>query len=328
MSQTLSKRKRVLEAAELQAYDWVRRIESGQITRAEGEQLRRWCKADPAHAAMLSAARSKWSVLGEAAALSAARNPVVAPLRLAMPQGRRRAFLGLAAGLTTAAVAAAVVYPPMDLWPSAGEWRADYRTAVGQQRKLALAPNVAVELNTRTSVVLMTSADGTPGMDLIAGETAVDMADAGRPFAVAAGAAHLLATAARFEVRRVAGMVCVTCLQGQVRIRHAAGTATLSARQQLNYDDRALQPIVSIDPTQVSTWRKGFLRFRDAPLGAVIDEINRYRPGRVVLLKRHMADEAVTGRFRIDALDTAIAQIQRSLSLQSKSLPGGVVLLS
>jgi transmembrane sensor len=318
----------VLNAAELQAYDWVRRIESGQMTHADGERLRRWCKSDPDNAAMLSAARRKWSTLGAAAALAATREPLAARAASGMPNGRRRAFLGAAAGLTTAAVAAAVVYPPLDLWPSAGELRADYRTAVGEQRQVALAENVSVELNTRTSVALMTAQDGTPGIDLISGEAAVDMPDARRPFAVAAGAAHMLATAARFEVRRVAGTVCVTCLQGQVRIAHAAGTATLNARQQMHYDDRALQPIVSIDPEQESAWREGFLRFNDTPLEKVIDEINRYRPGRVVLLNRQMAIKAVTARFRIDALDKAVAQMQRSLALQARSLPGGVVLLS
>jgi transmembrane sensor len=334
MNQETPPRKRVLDAVELQAYDWVRRIESGKMTHAEGAQLKRWRQADPSHAAMLTAARRKWVLLGEAAVLAAAGDSVNAPANaaaksgFAVANGRRRAFLGAAAGLTTAAVAAAVVYPPLDLWPSVGEWRADYRTAIGERRQLALADNVAVELNTRTSVAVMQDRDGTPGIDLIAGETAIDMLDARRPFAVAAGAARMLASEARFEVRRTADGVCVTCLQGQVRIAHPAGTAVLNARQQMTYDDRALHPVAAIDPAQVSAWREGFLRFRDTPLEQVIDEINRYRPGRVVLLNRRIAGEAVTARFRIDALDKAIAQMQRSLALDVRSLPGGVVLLS
>ncbi|EHP41947.1 Fe2+-dicitrate sensor, membrane protein [Cupriavidus basilensis OR16] len=206
--------------------------------------------------------------------------------------------------------------------------RADYRTATGEQRRLALADDVTVELNTRTSIAVRAGAGRMQGIDLIAGEAAVDTLHAPRPFAVVAGPGRAFAQSARFEVRMTPAGVCVTCVEGAVQVAHATGTATLNARQQLTYDSEALGHIVSVDPTWMPVWRDGYLRFSETPLRDVVDEINRYRPGRVVLLDKQVAARRVTGRFQIRALDKAIAQMQRSLGLEVRALPGGIVLLS
>ncbi|MNM55196.1 fec operon regulator FecR [compost metagenome] len=174
-------------------------------------------------------------------------------------------------------------------------------------------------------------AGGTRGIDLIAGEAAIDLTHAETPFVVAAGAGRTQALqrrAARFEVRHLGGAVCVTCIDGQVQVAHASGTAQLSAGQQLRYDDHALGRAEQLDAARMPGWRAGYLRFTDAPLGEVLDEINRYRTGKVVLLDRQLAAKPVTGRFQIHALDKAIVQMQRSFGLHARTLPGGVVLLS
>lgn len=323
--------------AEQQAQAWMRQIAAGRMTAADGEALLRWCRADPRHAAAMGRARRQWDQLKHAGALSLERQPAWTPpaARPAMASAEsrwpRRAFLGSAFGVGAAAAVTAVVAPPLGLWLSFGEWRADLRTGTGEQRRVALEGAVDIELNTRTSVAVWPASRGAAGMDLVAGEAAIDMHGAGRaatPFSVRAGAGKITATQARFEVRRLADGVCVTCLQGQVRVEHASGSALLGAQQQLRYADAGLGRIVAVDGAQVSAWRDGFLRFSETPLGEVIDEINRYRAGRVVLVGERLAAKAVTGRFQIHALDKAIAQMQRSLGLKLRSLPGGVVLLS
>ncbi len=144
---------------------------------------------------------------------------------------------------------------------------------------------------------------------------------------VAAGAGRTQALprrGARFEVRHLDGAVCVTCIDGQVQVAHAGGTAQLSGGQQtLRYDDHALGRAEQLDAARMPGWRQGYLRFTDAPLGEVLDEINRYRTGKVVLLDRQLAAKPVTGRFQIHALDKAIVQMQRSFGLHARTLPGG-----
>jgi transmembrane sensor len=322
---------RELDPIERQALAWVRRVAAGDLTHADGAALRHWCQASPAHAAAFADARQRWAQLGEAGALVKARNPAATRFPAAAPRPaswQRRAFLGGALGATAAASAAALIHPPLGLWPSARELRADYRTATGEQRRLALAGAIDVELNTRTSIAVWQGASAARGIDLIAGEAAVHLLDAAMPFEVAAGAGRTLTRHARFEVKNLGGAVCVTCVEGQVQVAHAAGTAKLAAGQQLRYDDRTLGRIAHVDAARMPAWREGYLRFADAPLREVLDEINRYRPGKVMLLDQQLAGKPVTGRFQIHALDKAIVQMQRSLGLKARSLPGGVVLLS
>jgi len=86
--------------------------------------------------------------------------------------------------------------------------------------------------------------------------------------------------------------------------------------------------VATVNTEEWSAWRQGLLVFRKAPLSTVIDEINRYRSGKVVLWADALRDREVSGRFSIASLDTVLLQIQRSYGLRSQSLPGGVLILS
>lgn len=310
------------DAIARQARAWMDRVAAGRMTPADGDALRRWCRADPAHQAALAEARRGWSLLGAAGALSAAR----APQRAVVRSPSRRWFIGGGLGFATAAAAAAIVHPPLGLWPSMDELQADHRTGIGERRSVALGGGVRVELNTRTSIALRPD-----GIALIAGEAAVDLQGPGSRITVEADKGRVSADGARFELRRGPEGICVSCLAGRVEVAHAAGVRNLEAGQQLVYDARGLGAARVVDAgalSRLSAWREGYLRFVDTPLGEVVAEINRYRAGQVVLLDRQLAGKQVTGRFQIASLNRAIAQIQHSLGLSVRSLPGGIVLLS
>lgn len=332
---------RALTRIEREALRWVRRIGEGQMTQGDGDALRKWAGTSRAHSAAFAAARQQWAELADAGRLVLQREPLASRpesrerARPAPVQWQRRAFLGGAMG-AVAATGVALVHPPLGLWPSARELHADYRTVAGERRHLALADNVSVELNTRTSINASGNLAGAgmrqrsrvPEINLITGETAIDMADTRQPFAVSAGAGRAVGSRARFEVRHTGGEVCVTCVHGLVQVSHPAGSVTLTAQQQMTYDDRAVTAAVNLDAVNMPAWREGYLRFADTPLGEVIEEINRYRAGKLVLMAEQLAARPVTGRFQIRALDKAIAQIQHSFELTARKLPGGVVLLS
>lgn len=336
-----------------EAQAWLRRLASGAATQRDLQGLRRWQATSPAHAQAFAEARRLWNALDPAIgqmlkdnpALRAEHTQPVQPVQPVRPERRpvlaRRAFLGTALSAAGVAGATALVYPPLGLWPSASEWNADFRTATGEQRSVVLADGVDLLLNTQTSVQRRTQDGRTVGIELIAGETAVDLGGAAsapgtpgvarpapQPFGVVAGAGRIDAQAGRFEVRYLHGSACVTCIEGSVRVSHAMGARVLQARQQLVYDAASFGAPADIQPADASAWRTGVLVFRQTPLSRVVDEINRYRPGRVVLLARGLADRAVSGRFAIAALDTVLVQIQRSYDLDARSLPGGVLVLS
>jgi len=102
----------------------------------------------------------------------------------------------------------------------------------------------------------------------------------------------------------------------------------LQANQQTIYNNESISGIAGVDAVDASAWRKGELVFNQTPLAQVVDEINRYRPGRVVLLATAGRDRPVVGRFRIAILDEALLQIQHAFGLNARLLPAGVLVLS
>lgn len=319
---------------EKEALIWLQLLTSGEPKAWDLKGFRRWLRLDPVHRTVFNEVRRRWEQieLPEGAAVPAlangARGAFDGRRRAAAFNPGRRAWLG--AAVSAAAVAGvATVYPPLDLWPALSTWGADERTAVGEQLTLALSQHAKVTLNTRTSVRRQVIDGEIVGLDLIAGEAAIDLQGNGRAFAVVASVGRSFAESGRFEVRNLHDKVCVTCLEGTVRVEHpVAGNRTLHARQQAVYDARALSGVATIEPSQVSAWRSGELLFSQTRLIDVIEEINRYRSGRVVLMNDVARAQPVNGRFAIASLDLALQQLQHAFGLSARSLPGDVLILS
>ena len=129
-----------LSALEREAHAWIRRLTSGEARASDAAALRRWCGQSPAHAAAFSEASRFWKAFGPAGQSLLADSRTTG--RRAPAGGRtaitsRRAIIGGALAATAAGIM--VLHPPLDLWPSLFELRADYRTGVGEQREVAMA---------------------------------------------------------------------------------------------------------------------------------------------------------------------------------------------
>ena len=295
--------------------EWVQRVALRQMTAAQADALRQWCQADPRHGAAFAEAHRLWQGMAPAAALSEARGR---ERRLSRPA--RRAFLG--AGLACAATGAgvAVVAPPFGLWPS---WRgvgADYRTAKGEQRR-RIAGAAVLDLehaHQHRAARRRRRADQR--------RAAISLAGASSPFTVSAAAApRRMAQDAVFELRHTDGSVCVTCLSGAVEVALASGG---DLRRRGGWSMTRRGPAAARAGCRRSAGlARGFLRFRQAPAAWVLDEINRYRSGRVILMAQSLAARPVSVRVELARLDTAIAQIRENFRLDATALPGGVLLL-
>lgn len=313
-----------------QAWVWLRLFASGKATNDDGDRFRHWVLAGPEHRAAYSRVKKAWDAMTPQAGKWLQTKPMIAALhrdRPRQPVFGRRAFLGAVMG-AAAAAGVAIAYPPLGLWPAPSVWGADYRTATGEQRVITLADSVEITLNTQTSIRRRIENGETIGMELMAGETAIDLARAGDPFTVAAGVGRSSAESGQFEVRNLNDRVCVTCIKGAVRVEHLAGTRALRPREQAVYDTNTISGIAAIDPVQAMAWRNGVLIFNEIRLADAIEEINRYRSGRVILMNDAARDKRVSGSFPIASLDKALWQMQQFLHLETRSLVGGVVILS
>ncbi|TWB98434.1 FecR family protein [Bradyrhizobium macuxiense] len=312
-----------------EAVGWVRQLTSGQATAADAEALRSWCAQSAEHAAAFAAASRLWRDLApagrnvRAAAMARQSRSASRPLN-------RRVLLG--GGLAAAASAAgvyALARPPLGLWPSWSEFAADYRTATGEQRSVALPGDVSIRMNVQTSIALRPADPGVARIELLSGEAA--FGTTGRSFGVRAADRWILADNAQFDVRYVpAGgerPVCVTCLKGALKVERGAEVTAMKEGQQLRYDARG-ESLAAADIEVASAWQRGFLLFRFTPLADVVEEINRYRPGRIFIVNAEIARLPVSGRFRIDRMDEILTQLQQAFDARVRLLPGGIVLLS
>lgn len=310
---------------------WVARLNSGDATVADADALRRWCNMSAEHRRAFAEAKLLWEVLGPAAenvrtsvAMQAANRRPVAPVRL----GRRALIGGALAAASIATVGYLGSKPPLKLWPTLDELRADYRTATGERKQLALADDVSLVLNTQTSIGLRASSAEAQIIELVSGEAAISAKAAERRFDVVAGNGLTTAAAARFDLRRDDATVRVTCLEGNVGVTCRDRSVTLPPGHQVAYDNRGLQEVAAVDIAVVTAWQNGQLIFRHEPLARVVEEVNRYRPGRIVLMNAKLGTRDVVATFHLNRLDEVVAHLTRAFDMRARFLPGDVVVLS
>jgi transmembrane sensor len=320
-----------IAAKEREAIAWLVRITDDGATEADRAALERWLAASPANAQAFATARELWKTMPSAIATAVKSGDVSLPVPVdeRTPSiGRRGLMIGFGAA-AAAAAAYVVIDPPLGLWPSLRELAADYRTATGQQRRITIATAISVEMNTQTSIALRSPTDAFYAFELIAGEAIVGAAKGGdRPVQVVAANGVTTATdAANFDVRCDASAASITCLSGVVRVQYHDRSVNLSEKQQVSYGGSEMSAVRTIDPAVVTAWQAGYLMFRNEPLVNVIDEVNRYRPGRIVLLDRKLGQNLVTARFKLDRLNDVIVQVREVFGAPVRTLPGGVVLV-
>jgi transmembrane sensor len=312
-----------------EAIDWVVRLKTGAPIRADIEALQQWRDLSPAHEQAFRRAARLLRDAGIAAQELADEQSAVnvtAALQILPPRNMtRRVVLGGA--IAAAAAGYLVVRPPLDLWPSLEELSADYRTGKGEQRKVLVATDVSLQLNTQTSVALR-SAQNETQIELISGEASVAAKRRSRPLVMLAANGRITALEANFDARCLDGIVSVTCVDGVVDVMQGSDTVQLHKAEQVSYSLAGMEASVPVDPEQIEAWKAGLLIFRDKPLASVVNEVNRYRPGKIIITNADLKRRLVNGTFQLDKLENFVAQVQQLFGVRATPLLGGVVLLS
>lgn len=314
------------QAIRREAQQWVVRLASHRADSDDAQAFRRWCARSRAHASAFAQARSVWQDLRPAAQRMQRAEAAEAASRDIGRFGRR-ALLGTALAGMAAWLA---VRPPLGLWPAVTDLAGDLRTGTGEQREWVTAEGIALHLNTRTRMDVLRGAEGgVVRLDLLEGEAEIrsDLDGAAAAVQVRAGDGLITAQRARFNLRFIGGEVCVTCLAGRVDVRRGDTGTAVDVGRQLLY--ARAQPGVArpADAAAVSAWRRRQLVFDQVPLAEVVAEVNRYRPGRLILTNAEIGRKRVQASFSIDRLDDVIALVREVYRLDVTVLPGGIVLL-
>lgn len=202
------------------------------------------------------------------------------------------------------------------------EWRSEYRTAVGERRRVRLADGSRLMLNTGSAVD--THFDRRERrIDLHAGEiliaTEADSAVPARPFSVRTGQGRILALGTRFVVRVEDETTTVTTLERAVEITpldRAERRRRVAAGQQLRFDRHGRGLLQAAAPA-ASSWETGRLVVVDQPLADVLAELARYRLG-LLTCSPAIAGLRVSGAFPLDDTDEAIAALAGSFPVRAE----------
>lgn len=294
-----------------EAADWLVGLVSGAATDEDAERLVEWRSRSAAHEA---AFREVSGVRSYAVVAAHTKKPV-----------NRRAILSAGGGGALAVLAGVgIARPPLGLWPSYAELMADHRTTTGGRLAFDPIPGVNVELSSRTAVSLI---DNGHGIRLITGEFYVSAAREAGVFRVETNGFRLAAQGAEFNVRVLPHHERVVCVRGALRCEVQGQVTALAPDQALSIGANGAARREPIDAEKDSAWRRGLLVFEGAPLGQVVDQINLYRPGRIVLADPDLAKVQLNAVFHIAQIDNSIAQIEQLVNARARYVAGGVVLL-
>lgn len=313
------------------AAEWAVRLHAGALTDQEQAELRHWIACDSRHEAALRFAEQTWAALGEVHKDEPVhrQRPAAAARPMRRTQRRRPWQRAAAIALVVLVVGVGWVRGP-DAWL---HMQADYVTQKGEVRTVHLADGSTVELDSASAIRL--DYDGVQRrISLIQGSAIFDVApmvgQETRPFVVQSAGGQTRALGTRFVVEREADR------QAWVGVLQHSVAVTLQAVPQQGPPDRVLQQgeaarynpqegVVTLDQFDVeraTSWRRGVLIFDRQPLDNVIEQLNHYRPGRVVLTDSALGKREVSGVFRLDMLDTALATLTQELQVQRLDLAG------
>ncbi|WEL53260.1 FecR domain-containing protein [Pseudomonas kermanshahensis] len=283
-----------------EAAQWLALQDAGPLDDGQIDALQRWRARSAAHEALwqkAEALRTQFSAVPSSLAVAC----------LDRPDPDRRRLLGQALAIGTLAPLAWYGYRQLPV----DSWRADLHTATGERRGHVLAGGGRVHLNTASAVNLSVQG-GQHVVQLVRGEIAVDCVG---PLQVQTAQGAVVATQASFCVRQQGQHYRVSVSDGAVRLQTAQGGAlSLQAGQRVTLAAGGAGPIEAFD-VQLPGWQQGLLMVENQPLGDVLRELDRYRPG---LLRWDPALDrlSVTGTFQLDDNDRILALLAASLPLQ------------
>jgi transmembrane sensor len=331
-----SNRSRDVAASE--AVDWFLRQQEPGFGASDRQALAEWLLQAPLNVEEYLAISQVWGGLGEVVAPAIDKQSLVAAAKAELATGNvvpLRAPVAVADGTVGPPVAgptrvrgwryaAALLLGGgvVALILQAGRGDVVYSTALGEQRIVALADGSVLMLNTDSRVRVALKAHQRD-IDLLRGEGRFQVAkDPTRPFVVRTNGAEVRALGTIFNVRFDSGRTQVAVIEGQVVVR-STGTVG-SAADTRQHDVRTSgagavlrqvvlaageRAVAAADAVAVGVgqplesaiaWTERKLVFRDATLGSVIDEFNRYRLHPLRLDDAELGSLRISGVFAIE----------------------------
>lgn len=292
-----------------EASGWYFRLQAEDVTDAEREQFAHWLARGAAQYEAWQEVQQLLGSLREPARQIRQAEQArwkKAPAKRWMPWASAAAVLLMVGALAT-----------QTQWLD--RLRADYATGTGETRTIALADGSRLQLNTDSAVQIHLSA-GQRQVRLLRGEAWFEVSkDPARPFVVESGAGSVTVVGTQFSVAQRQARTQVQVAEGKVQVSAGSGAPVfLEPGRAVEFADGQLSQVHGFDPAAGYAWRQRQLVFRQQPLAEVVEELNRYWPGRTLVLGDELREQRVSGVFDIDKPEAVLKALVYTLNLKAE----------
>lgn len=235
--------------------------------------------------------------------------------------GKRLAFGAIAAGI---AAAIALLIFPMLRW----QFIADHVTVTAEVKSITLADGSTVQLAPESAIDIAYAGD-TRGVRLLEGTAYFEVKrDPGRPFRVEANGVETTVLGTAFEVRTDGDDTRVAVRQGTVRVADGTHRETLKAGDWVSVAPggavaRGRQPTA-----QVAAWMQGHLVVKDRTVADVVEALQPYYRGVVILRGETLAEQPVTGLYDLTNPVAALQAIADAVGAETYQLSPWVLVIA
>ena len=291
----------------VEAAQWLTVLSDEPVSEADQSAFQLWCNRDARHLLAMQRMRELWGSLD---------NVPAAPARIALT----RAFAPSRSRLASRSAVIALLGVLVCGWTSMERipvWLADQRTGTGERRDIQLSDGSQVQLNGNSALDIRF--DGQHRVvELLQGEMWVAVAkDARRPFSVLTDQGSATALGTRYLVKRDDdGSTVVTVLESAVKVQAAdSAPVTLKAGQTTSLKNGNVQPVRAMGDADPAAWTRGVLTVHDQPLADVLQALAHQRRGVLRFDERGLQGLRVSGVFRLDDTDAALATLADNLPI-------------
>ncbi|MGE8392708.1 MAG: FecR domain-containing protein [Pseudomonas sp.] len=280
-----------------QAVHWLIELQGGALDARQQQALQQWLQADDNH-------QRAWEHIQRVnQRLRGLSSPLAhAALQAPRSASRRRALKTLLIlGVGSASGLALQQHNPLPTL------LADYRSRVGERRRLALDDGSLLLLNTRSAADVRFDASQRL-VHLLEGELQLTVAGDSRPLQLRSEHGLLNLGNGRYNLRQFAGYSQLAVFEGSASL---AGNR-LEAGQQARFNGPQWQASQALD-RNLGAWVDGMLVAAHMPLGAFLDELGRYRRGQLNCAPE-VANLLISGSY-------PLADSERILDLLEVALP-------
>lgn len=314
------------ETAADAALAWLLRLNSGETTAAERRAFETWLAARDEHRRAFEEVQRLWN---DADYLRQdPRTGLIAPA--CTPQRRVRACARKRQRQRWHWAGAALALGILVAVLQGGGWRLAADHAAGTAPEIVtLADGSTLHLDA-DSAVSIDMTEARRRIVLHQGEAWFRVAaDPKRPFQVVSGDVSVTALGTEFLVKRRDQGAYVAVTEHSVEVVEDRRKIKVGEGQSLTVGaaNGEWRP-EPFNPNGAGAWRSGKLVVQDRPLGEVVADLSRYRPGWIVVASPALARQHVNGVFDIAQTEKAVATLSHLFNLRQRSVTPYLLVLS